>query len=59
MVAYIIDGADDKWTYDLPHGSEWQRDNKMSGSIQNAILEILTHAVHREIVSEVKGCTCF
>ena len=43
-------------TYALPNAREWlqQRDNWMSDTIQNEILEIFAHAVQREIVSEAR-----
>ncbi|KAK0141881.1 hypothetical protein N1851_020454 [Merluccius polli] len=48
-------------TYDNPKAREWiqRRDNWMSDTIQNEILEILAHAVQRHIVSDARRSSFF
>lgn len=45
-------------THDLPKATEWllRKVNWMSGTIQNAILQLFVHAIQRNIVSEASEC---
>lgn len=50
-----------KRTHLLPRAREWLlgRDNRMSDTIQDEILEMFAHAVQREIISETRHCSLF